>query len=97
MLKKIIRPLNNDYLDLLYSSFGNLRKYSLILFKNLEFHPSNNSTSLINAVNVIKDMNDNNKRKIPDDAPIEFISKCWKNHVCNEDVTINKFGGHMDQ
>ncbi|MCB2356544.1 hypothetical protein [Clostridium estertheticum] len=88
--EKIIRPLNNDYLDLLDSSFGNLRKYSPILFKNLEFHPSNNSTSLINAVNVIKDMNDNNKRKIPDDAPIEFISKRWKNHVCNEDGTINK-------
>ncbi|QSW21480.1 Tn3 family transposase [Clostridium gasigenes] len=88
--EKIIRPLNNDYLDLLDSSFGNLRKYSPILFKNLEFHPSNNSTALINAVNVIKDMNDNNKRKIPDDAPIEFISKRWKNHVCNEDGTINK-------
>ncbi|MBW9153854.1 hypothetical protein [Clostridium estertheticum] len=67
---------------MLDSSLGNLKKYSLILFKNLEFYPSNNTTSLINAVNVIKDMNDNNKRK---------------NHVCNADGTINKFGGHMDQ
>ncbi|MCB2342486.1 hypothetical protein [Clostridium estertheticum] len=58
--EKIIRPLNNNYLDLLDSSLGNLRKYSPILFKNLEFHPSNNPTYLINAVNVIKDMNDNN-------------------------------------
>ncbi|MBU3178523.1 Tn3 family transposase [Clostridium estertheticum] len=78
---------------MLDSSFGNLRKYSPILFKNLEFHPSNNSTALIKAVNVIKDMSDHNKRKIPDDAPIEFISKRWKNHVCNEDGTTSSSDG----
>ncbi|MCB2309154.1 hypothetical protein LGL08_10495 [Clostridium estertheticum] len=33
--EKIIRPLNNDYLDSLDSNLGNLRKYSPILFKNL--------------------------------------------------------------
>ena len=46
--------------------------------------------SLIDALNVIKDMNDTGKRKVPDNAPIEFVSNRWNKFVFEKDGTINK-------
>jgi len=89
--KKLARPVNYDYLDLLDSKYNHLRKYTPALVKHLEFHSTNISLNpLIVALKVIHDMNETGKRKVPDDAPVDFISNRWSKYVFGQDGAINR-------
>lgn len=89
--KKLARPLNYDYIDLLENRYSQLRKYTPILVKYLKFNPTNNtSKSLIQAVNILNDLNKNSKRKVPVNAPTKFISNRWNKCLYNKDGSINR-------
>jgi len=90
-VKKLTRPANYDYLDLLDSRYNQLRKYTPALVKHLEFSSANTSMKpLINALKVINDMNETGKRRVPDDAPLGFVSNRWNKYVFEPGGTINK-------
>lgn len=42
------------------------------------------------AVEIIRGMNDSGKRKVPAAAPVDFVSNRWKKHLYEEDGTINR-------
>lgn len=89
--KKLARPINYDYLDLLASRYNQLRKYTPALVKHLEFSSNNTALEpLIDAIKIIKDINETGKRKVPDNAPVGFISNRWNKYVFESDGTINR-------
>lgn len=88
--KKLSRPLNYDYLDLLESRFNYLRKYTPTLLKALEFRSTKSAEPLIKALDTIKEMNDTGKRKVPEGAPLDFVSNRWQKHVFDDGGTIHR-------
>ena len=86
----LARPINYDYIDLLKSRFRYLRQYTPILLEKLEFKSTEANESLIQALHVIKDMNETNKRKVPDDAPLDFVPKRFQNHIFDSKGNIDK-------
>lgn len=86
----LARPVDYDYLDLLEQKFYTLRKYTPTLLKSLEFRSTKSAEPLMKAVEIIRDMNESGKRKVPDDAPLEFISNRWQKHVYDDNGTINR-------
>ncbi|SDH66726.1 Transposase and inactivated derivatives, TnpA family [Desulfosporosinus hippei DSM 8344] len=88
--KQLARPIDYDYLDLLEKKFYVLRKYTPTLLTSLEFHSTKSSESLLKAIETIKEMNENGKRKVPEDAPMEFISNRWQKHIYDDDGNINR-------
>jgi len=86
----LTRPIDFDYLDLLQTKFYFLRRYTPTLLRVLEFTSTKSNEPLINAITVIKELNQTGKRKIPLDAPIEFISKRWKKYLYDDDGVINR-------
>ncbi|MCL2768071.1 MAG: Tn3 family transposase [Synergistaceae bacterium] len=89
--KKLARPGNYDYLDLLDNRYNQLRKYTPALVKHLECNSANASSNpLIDALKMINDMNETGKRKVPEDAPLGFISNRWRKYVFGQDGAINK-------
>lgn len=72
--KQLSRPMDYDYLDLLKFRFNYLRKYTPTLLEALEFTSTKSGEPLLQAIETIKEMNKNNKRKIPEGAPLDFIS-----------------------
>ena len=88
--KSLARPVDYDYLDLLEKKFYTLRKYTPMLLKSLEFRSTKSAESLMRAVEIIRDMNESGKRKVPEDAPLEFVSNRWQKHVYDDDGTINR-------
>ncbi len=86
----LARPVDYDYLDLLQKRFYSLRKYTPTLLKVLKFHSTKSNETLLHAVEIIRGMNDSGKRKIPVDAPVDFVSNRWKKHLYEEDGTINR-------
>lgn len=89
--QEIARPADYDYLDLLQKRFYSLRKYTPTLLKVLKFHSTKANEPLLKAVEIIRGMNESGKRKVPDDSPVDFISKRWKKHLYEDDgTTINR-------
>ncbi len=89
--KKLTRPDNYDYLDLIDKKYNHLRKYSPSLVKFLQFSSTNKSMEpLIGAVKVLHEMNETNKKKVPDNAPLSFIPKRWNKYVFDPDGSINR-------
>lgn len=88
--KRLARPVDYDYLDLLEKKFYALRKYTPTLLKSLEFRSTKSAEPLMKAVDIIRDMNETGKRKVPEGAPLNFVSNRWQKHVYDEDGTINR-------
>ncbi|MEK5105051.1 Tn3 family transposase [Cytobacillus sp. FSL M8-0252] len=88
--QELARPADYDYLDLLQKRFYSLRKYTPTLLKVLEFHSTKATETLLQAVEVIRGMNESGKRKVPDGSPVDFISNRWKKHLYDDDGTINR-------
>ncbi|MFU0790728.1 MAG: hypothetical protein ACFWT6_12320 [Virgibacillus proomii] len=88
--KKLARPMDYDYLDLLGNRFTYLRKYTPALLKSLEFRSTKASEPLIRALEALKEMNESGKRKVPDEAPLDFVPKRWQKHVYDDEGTINR-------
>ncbi len=88
--QELARPVDYDYLDLLQKRFYSLRKYTPTLLKVLEFHSTKSNETLLQAVEIIRGMNDSGKRKVPVDAPVDFVSNRWKKHLYEENGTINR-------
>jgi TnpA family transposase len=86
----LTRPANFDYLDLIKQKYNYLRQYTPHFLKKLEFRPTQATSSLVKATKIIQDLNDNKKRKVPDDAPLDFIPDRWIPYVIDEDGRIDK-------
>lgn len=88
--QELARPVDYDYLDLLQKRFYSLRKYTPTLLRTLEFHSTKSNEPLLQAVEIIRGMNDSGKRKVPAEAPVDFVSNRWKKHLYEDDGTINR-------
>ena len=88
--KQLARPVDYDYLDLLEKKFYVLRKYTPTLLTSLEFHSTKSAEPLMRAIEMVRTMNANGKRKVPEDAPLEFISNRWQKHIYDDDGNINR-------
>ncbi len=88
--KQLARPIDYDYLDLLEKKFYTLRKYTPTFLKSFKFRSRKSAEPLMIAIDIIRDMNENGKRKVPDEAPLDFVSNRWQNHVFDNDGTINR-------
>lgn len=88
--KELARPSDYDYLDLIKSRYGSLRKYLPRLLNTLEFKSIKGKEPLLESVEVLKDLNETKKRKVPENTPVEFLPKRWLNHVRKPDGTIDR-------
>lgn len=89
--RSLARPISYDYLDLLDSRYSQLRRYTPVLLKHLKFNSTNSaSKSLVEGINILNNMNETGKRKVPEDAPINFISNRWNKYLYERDGSINR-------
>ncbi len=72
-------------------SFNQLRRYTPILLATLSMKAAPAAHDLLAGVEVLKDMNRRQGRKVPDDAPTSFVRKRWKSLVCTPDGIDRRF------
>lgn len=81
----LIRPKHDKGLDYLAKRFSYLRQFTPIFMTKLKFISVQYHNPVLQAIDVLKNMNATSSRKIPSDAPVQFIGDMWKPYVyCNE-------------
>jgi len=83
---EIISGQFSDTFHLVTRRYGYLRQFAPSLLEHIEFESETN-LDLIEAIKILKELNDENKRKLPDDAPIDFIpSQLKKKLIVNGEI-----------
>ena len=89
--EKLAQPEDFDYLPLVGDGFHQLRRYTPALLEALTMKAAPVACAVMGAVEVLKDMNKRQARKVPDDAPTSFVRKRWKSLVHTPDGLDRRF------
>lgn len=83
-------PANFDYLDFLEAGHAHVRRYAPALLEAFDFKAAPSAKPLIEAVEVLKEMNEKSKRKVPEDAPTSFVKPRWRDHVVGSEGEVDR-------
>ncbi len=75
---------NTSQLSFLKNYYLSMKEFSARLLFNMEFKTAFTKDNFDKALNLVKDLQSNRKRKIPQDAPMNFISTNWQKVVIHE-------------
>jgi TnpA family transposase len=89
--EELALPTDFDFLEHLEGQYRRLRGYAPVLLETFEFSAAPPAESLLEAVDVLKEMNATGKRKVPDDAPTSFVKPRWERHVFDEGNIDRRF------
>ncbi len=79
--EKLARPASFDYLELLDCRYTQLRRYTPKLLEVFEFKATPASQAVIEALTIIKELNESGRRNVPETAPTSFVKSRWSKHV----------------
>ncbi len=83
-------PAAFDYLEHIEDYYSKLRKYAPLLLDSFDFSAAPPGEPLLEAVEVLKDLNATGRRKVPEDVPTSFVKPRWEPYVFGEDGAINR-------
>lgn len=78
------QPEDFDFLHHIGENYTTLRRYSPEFLNVLKLRATPASKDLFEAIEVIREMNRNNTRRLPDNVPTKFIKKRWAKLVIND-------------
>ena len=87
---KLTKSDNFDFLYKITSHYSWVKRYVVEFLDVLEFKASGNTTELLSALSIVKEMHQKKMRKVPDTAPNSFIKKRWNNLIFKEDGSVDR-------
>ena len=85
------QPKSFDHLYLVSENFNMLRRYTPAFLDVLKLRNAPAAKGLLDAIEVLRGMNDDNARKVPIDAPTAFIKPRWKSLILTDDGIDRRF------
>jgi TnpA family transposase len=82
--EQIMRPLDDSYFDLLATRYSTLRQFAPRFLETFTWQSAQEDDALLGAIGVLKELNASGTRKIPANAPREFIPDKWEPYVIDE-------------
>ena len=83
--ERLVEPFDCDFLDQMRVQYPQIRQYSPTLLTTFEFRVAPPSASLLKAIELLREMNESGKRKVPKSAPRGFVRQRWAPHVFSDD------------
>lgn len=88
---ELARDENFNPLSLITEHYPQLRRYGPALLETFEFRSAPVAQDLINAVEVIRQMNRDGLRNVPSNAPLGFIRKRWEEYIFGPEGIDRRF------
>ncbi len=86
--KSLIRPHADDYFDFFALRYSYLRQFVPTFLAAFSFSSNRQSDDLIEAINIICNLDIQGKRKVPENVSIKFVPKRWSEYVINQEGKI---------
>ena len=74
-------PADRGHLGALEDRYAYLRSFVPAVIAALPLAGGSSSRSLLRAVDVLRDLNDTGRRRVPDDAPVDFVPARWQSYL----------------
>lgn len=81
---EIMRPADDSYFDLLATRYSNLRQFAPRFLETLHWRSGNEAGDLLEAIEVLRSLNEAGLRKVPEKAPVGFVPAKWEAYVIDE-------------
>ena len=70
-----------DFLALLDDRYSSVRKFAPLLLAHFEFHAAPAAAELLQALDLLRDLNASGKRTLPEHVPTGFVKLRWRPYV----------------
>jgi hypothetical protein len=88
--EKLMRPADDNYYDFFAEQYSYLRQFTPDFLEALEFHSNRKNDPLLEAVAILRSLNIEKRRRVPDEAPLGFVPGKWGPYVIGEDSRIDR-------
>ena len=88
--EQIMRPLDDSYFDLLATRYSNIRQFAPKFLETFTWRANDEDDALLAAIAVMRELNAAGVRKVPADAPREFIPAKWESYVMAEQDQLSR-------
>ena len=78
-------PKKMDYLHYVETNYSQIRRYAPALLEHFDFHSASGGKDVLDAVKLLRELNETGRRKLPEGAPISFISPRWRSYVYQDE------------
>jgi TnpA family transposase len=82
--QKLAQPEDFDFLHRIGESYATLRRYAPEFLAVLKLRAAPAAKDVLEAIEVLRGMNSDNARKVPADAPTDFIKPRWQKLVMTD-------------
>uniref|UniRef100_UPI004053900C Tn3 family transposase n=1 Tax=Pseudomonas sp. TaxID=306 RepID=UPI004053900C len=82
--QKLAQPDDFDFLHRIGESYATLRRYAPEFLAVLKLRAAPAAKNVLDAIEVLRGMNTDNARKVPTDAPTDFIKPRWQKLVMTD-------------
>lgn len=86
----IIRPLDDNHFDFLDRRYGYLRQFTPALLEAFPFQSNVTRAPLLRAIEILRQVQAEQRRTLPADAPLGFVPPKWWPYVVNQDGSIER-------
>lgn len=87
---KIIRPTNDKYFDFLSTRYSYLRQFVPKFVSSFVFKSNTKDDALLAAIDTLRQINASKHRKLPPDAPLDFLTDDWTNYVIDSNGKLSR-------
>ncbi len=89
--EQLAQPEDFDFLGLVSNGFPQMRRYTAAMLDIFEFRAAPAARPLLEAVNILRAMNRDKSRSVPQNAPLEWINQGWRPYVVTDDGIDRRF------
>jgi TnpA family transposase len=87
---RIVRPLDDNYFDFFETRYGYLRQFTPTFLDTFTFHATRSPEPLLEAVDLLRQLNSAHRRTVPEEAPTDFVNMKWRPYVLDPEGRIDR-------
>lgn len=84
--ERLLRPSDDNYFDFLTGRYSYVRQFAPVLLSAFMFRSNRRGEPLVEAISLLCRI----KRKVPDNAPVDFIPAKWRPYVLDKEGKIDR-------
>ena len=83
--EQLAQPEDFDFLGLISNGFPQMRRYTPAMLDLFEFRAAPAARPLLEVIDILRAMNRDKSRSVPQNAPLEWINQRWRPYVVTDE------------